>query len=105
MANAVLTVTANSALKIIVDQATQYPEDGTTDIHIQGQLINSGGAPSKSPGNDIGRSIEGTVGINLSHFGIEIAGGANVDFIHEILNVQHAADGAHTVKLSLVDAG
>jgi hypothetical protein len=101
MANAVLAVTANSALKIIVDQSTQYPESGTTDIHIQGQLINNGGAPSKSPGNDIGRSIEGTVGINLSHFGIEIAGMSTVDFIDEIVNVQHGADGTLTVNFSV----
>jgi hypothetical protein len=101
MANATLAVTPSGTLKIIADQLQQDSEAGTSDIHVQGQMFVTGNGPAVSPNSDIGRSVEGTVGLNLSHFGFNIAPGGMLEFINETFTVQHGADGTLTVNFSV----
>lgn len=101
MANAQVAVTASGTLKIIVNLIDQDPESGTSDIQVIGQMIVTGNGPAVSPGSDIGRSVDGTVFDNLSHFGFSIQPGDTFTFINETYTVQHGDDGTLTVNFSV----
>lgn len=94
-------VSATGVLKIIVNLISQDQAANTSRIQVIGQMINTGTVASYHSTSDIGRSINGTVYYNASHFSFNIGAGATFTFINETFTVAHRADGTLSVSFTV----